>query len=430
MSMLGGLVPYIATMNPMAAAKTGPVAATALGRLMQNPTTARVFGGILQGGLELEQEYQGGQTPDWAKVAIATGFGVIWNRPNRIGETIEKGAVRPFESVFTAARNMRRGITDYPRAPTIANVDAANVAGPGVTEEVATGELKRNEAAEQTAQDTARTEASIIGPRPEPDLHAAVERMNPEAVVARDHFEATAKTLREAEVPNPALIAETQQALRGARGEVGDAYVRAAESKGVEPVAPARPAAPIDADQRQAIADDVSRQLTAAGRPADEAEAHGQLIAERYAARGAQLGIPADELYRAEGARIAGPEAPTVLAGPATIRTPPTEANPEGGETLAPGALIGEIGPTPQYAQAARAHADKLGLTNLIRALGNQGATSREIEDVVGKKITAPEIEAVLMQIRARDRASPGTTRGSGSSAAGSANRGRRHGIV
>ena len=59
----------------------------------------------------------------------------------------------------------------------------------------------------------------------------------------------------------------------------------------------------------QSIVDDAKRQFMAAGRPEEEAEALGQIVASRMAARSeafeGRLGTP-DELYRREGAEIRG----------------------------------------------------------------------------------------------------------------------------
>jgi hypothetical protein len=52
------------------------------------------------------------------------------------------------------------------------------------------------------------------------------------------------------------------------------------------------------------IAQDVSRQLVAAGRPADEAEAVGAIQAARYEARAANLGTTPEQLYAEEGPAI------------------------------------------------------------------------------------------------------------------------------
>jgi hypothetical protein len=72
--------------------------------------------------------------------------------------------------------------------------------------------------------------------------------------------------------------------------------------------APATPARTIE-QQRDFIRDDVARQLVRAGRPKEEAEAAGALIAARYETRAAMFGGArgtAEDLYREEGAEILG----------------------------------------------------------------------------------------------------------------------------
>lgn len=143
--------------------------------------------------------------------------------------------------------------------------------------------------------------------------------------------------------------------MRDVGREMAAAYRRAAEHGGAEIVEPeieaevsvAPPAAPEQvgqvapevgqatpeitgvstlAEQRQTIADDVKRQLVAAGRPEEEARAAGQLIAARYVTRAnlfkGALGTP-EELYRREGAEIRGVGQ---AAPPAPVSEPPPAA--------------------------------------------------------------------------------------------------------
>ena len=128
-SFLGGLVPYAVTMDPFGGAKklvekVGPNA-TALERIMANPLTARVFGGGLMGGMELGQEYAEGDV-NWNKVAIATGFGLIFNHPNEIGKFIEGAGPRAFGH-RTAAEFTKHyeDIRDQARAETLRAADRA-----------------------------------------------------------------------------------------------------------------------------------------------------------------------------------------------------------------------------------------------------------------------------------------------------------------
>ncbi|MCK1479330.1 hypothetical protein IVB27_32470 [Bradyrhizobium sp. 197] len=91
--------------------------------------------------------------------------------------------------------------------------------------------------------------------------------------------------------------------------------------------------APITAEHP--IAQDVARKLTFAGRPAEEASASGQVIASHYEARAARFGGElgtAEELYKAEGAAIRGPngEAPAPVVPPRPKIVMPGEgATPE-----------------------------------------------------------------------------------------------------
>jgi hypothetical protein len=127
-----------------------------------------------------------------------------------------------------------------------------------------------------------------------------------------------------AEVPAP-TVKEQAAAIKPEVIESGEAKpVEAApgEAKPITEPAPVEPApAPVAEvpaiepaavvgraiDETHPIAQDVAGRLVAAGRPAEEASAAGQVIASHYEARAARfegaLGT-ADELYAAEGARI------------------------------------------------------------------------------------------------------------------------------
>jgi hypothetical protein len=105
-------------------------------------------------------------------------------------------------------------------------------------------------------------------------------------------------------------------------------------------VAPEPVAAPAEAlgapvDESHPIARDVARRLEHAGRPADEAAAAGQIVASHYEARAARFGGElgtAEEMYKAEGAKIRGPngEAPEPVAPPKPkIVMPGDGAKPE-----------------------------------------------------------------------------------------------------
>ncbi|WP_237479398.1 hypothetical protein [Lichenibacterium dinghuense] len=89
--MLGGFAPMVLMASPGGFARTAQLAqnSTAIQRLMANPVTARMFGGTLMGGMELGQEKAEGTPIDWRRVATATAFGTVFNKPTRIGEAIE-----------------------------------------------------------------------------------------------------------------------------------------------------------------------------------------------------------------------------------------------------------------------------------------------------------------------------------------------------
>lgn len=442
-AFIGGLAPYALAMQPgkltMRAAQNLPENATAFQRIIANPMTGRLFGAGLMGGMELGQELAAGQEhPDWTNVAIATGFGLIFNKPTRIGESL----------TGTGARAVRAMSGRAAAEPTVAEVGDAKVMGPGVTEEVFLGGHEQAPEAAMTAQDAARTETSLIGDLPEPDLHGVARRMEPELF---DHYDALAKqrdelrswidelrspgddAVREVAAARDAakealdahlearggytggaearrLRAELRDAqraydtveerrnaftegraeeteemaaarrhlmavdyeMRDVGREVAAAYRRAAEHRGVEMVEPeieadvsfapqAEAPAAVDqvapsvdqvapeaagrplTEQRAFIADDVKRQLVAAGRSEEEARAAGQLIAARYVTRAnlfkGALGTP-EELYRREGAEIRGPggAAPTPAGEPPVAAEAPArelvEATPQEPEPI------------------------------------------------------------------------------------------------
>ena len=126
-----------------------PDNATALQRIMAHPATAHVFRGAVMGGMELGQEAAHGDAPDWSKVAISTAFGVVFNRPTRIGETLidvgrdRRGAclVRPEPAPAAAPQPPAGGPESAPRpegaarrrAPPAPPADAARDA-PGLAD--------------------------------------------------------------------------------------------------------------------------------------------------------------------------------------------------------------------------------------------------------------------------------------------------------
>ena len=461
-TFIGGMIPYAATMRPGGLGKAVlPENATALQRILANPVTGRLFGGGLMGGMELAQEAERGDV-DWTKVAISTGFGVVFNQPTRLGQRISEVGAGPVRQVGEAlsryAGPSLTGPQDF-RFPTIAEVGDSKVMGPGITEGVFQGTEKQDPTAEMTAQDAARVEQQVLNPQSAvPDPTAVARRMEPELFERYDALFAQRDELRnwvnsqsnptdemiqplvdrrnalqaqldewvakrngyaggpearrlkaqirDVQRESDEMLARRQAYLEGrgqdtseitqarqrfmavdeqmrdmARDEIAPAYRRAQEAIGSgtvpPPTAPADDAALVAARQKYAddpsrenlmeltrltrgsteqtsptpiqvgasidaqkatIAADVARQLVAAGRPVDEAQHAGRLLADRYATRAAmfqgKLGTPL-ELYRAEGADIRGPggrRAPPAPAAPAATEpatAPPAAVAPE-----------------------------------------------------------------------------------------------------
>lgn len=349
-SMLGGLTPFMLTMTPTGAVKGAAKATTALGRIMEHPATARAFGGAMQGGLELFDEERNGETPDWAKVAIATGFGTVFNRPNRIGERIDEIAGSPIRAL-----RERQGATGAHVAPTIAQVKDAKVIGEGITEEVASGSAQMNPQAEMVAQEGARTEASIIAPAPPPPVADVARRLDPELFEERDAALAKRDAIA-AVSPDDERLSKIDKELQGIDAQITASHQRAAEATGAETVE-----TPLEgvgnnnailnplltpqesAVQEARIAADVERRLIVAGRPEDEAKASAAVDAAGYVQWARRTGTTPEEFYAREHPEIRGvAETPLDLPPPpAPIRHEPVGHEPT--PAIAP--LEGEILP-------------------------------------------------------------------------------------
>ena len=201
--MAGGLVPFALTMTP-----TAPVAqeaATALGRLMASPMTARLFSGGVMGGVEAGQEYLYDQNVDWNKVAISTGFGIVWNRANPLGEKISSmgyrigermaGRTPPVKGPFT------ENATPNPNEATVAQIDAAGLAGPGATEATSdpNSGLQRDPDAQKAADRAASDEAITLGTSvlpPEDMAELRARKANPELFDEYDRLHDDMSALR------------------------------------------------------------------------------------------------------------------------------------------------------------------------------------------------------------------------------------------
>ncbi len=495
-TMLGGLAPFLLTMRPGLSA-VAPLGenATPLQRLMANPVTARVIShgtsGAVMGGIELGQEAAEGKV-DWTNVAIATTFGLILNKPTKLGERIEGVAPRALgaptgaertedyalrDRAIKAERGLPSAEKDFwkapdsylealgeyePHHPTLKEADAYNVAGPGVTEAVHQGSQVREPTSQATANAALREEAATVGPAPPVDVDALARKEQPDAFARYDELLSERDTYSRwlEDEPGNATASHALESIdrdiSAVLPDINAARRRVADKANVETVPPVpvntepeavvppsatAPVKPL-AEQKAAIAADVKRQFVAAGRPEDEAEQIGTLVANRFAVRAAQfkgnLGT-AEELYAREGARVQSaeppvqPAAPTPppgetvaarvnsilpVAKPAPAPAPRFEIPPPS-ETIAdrvnalpePPAPPSPIQTAPRKApakppkqeaapkitpEAARAKADRLEVSNLVDSLFHAGATAKEIEAVVGKdKMTADEIAAM-----------------------------------
>jgi hypothetical protein len=355
-SFVGGLVPYAVTMSPNLAVKgvAGlPENATALQRLMANPVTAKLFGGGVVGGMEVLNEVHDHEDLDWRKIGIATGFGMIWNKPNRLGEAITERGARPARTILGRPQ------------PTVVQAGDLKVMGPGITEQVFQGTQEQAPQAAMVAQETARAEH----PEPaDPDVGAVARQMEPELFGRYDELlkrkEAFSAWLGEGpeQITAGQHLATTNAEIQSLSPEIAAAYRRAADTVGTETV-PAEPyksfaemladreagpagqvpTIPEPADlsvpqrpiaaQRTFIADDVAQRLIAAGRPEDEAHAAGQVIAARYVTRAGRfegkLGSP-EQLYARESAAIAGAKGKALAPGQPAPETEVKETGPRG----------------------------------------------------------------------------------------------------
>jgi predicted nucleic acid-binding Zn-ribbon protein len=244
-SFLGGLAPFALTMSPGAlTTKVTGLApnATGLERLMANPVTARLFGGAIQGGMELGNEAIEGQPLDWQKIGISTAFGLVFNKPNALGEVITHAGAGPARNLMQAG-TVARGLSgdlaaggrarppldnavrtpgvepesypgvSYGREPTLAQAGDLRVAGPGMTEDVFLGSHNPSPLASATAQEQARTEKSILGPEPAlPHVQDVARRMEPELLTAyeglREQREQFRRWIDEQSNPSPERLEE------------------------------------------------------------------------------------------------------------------------------------------------------------------------------------------------------------------------------
>jgi|GEM_PF-2322758 len=241
-SFLGGLTPYALTMRPGLSFKAAklPENATSMQRVMANPVTQRAFGGAVMGGFELGTEAAQGNV-DWANVAYATGFGVVFNKPTRLGERLTGLGAAPVRGVADTGRavgqvlygrSLSFGYPDYrtgiyetelnQRGPglryygdesaadrfgrtyvdengevrfaddrpiTVAEAAARGVMGPGITEEVYRGTHLQDPTAQMLADEQHRQELAVLYGPYEQDIHSVVRHDEPELFERYDALE-------------------------------------------------------------------------------------------------------------------------------------------------------------------------------------------------------------------------------------------------
>lgn len=215
-SFLGGVAPYAMTMAPGVTSHMAelPENATAFQRLMANPLTAHAFGGVAMGGMELGQEEADGQTPNWAKVGISTGFGLVFGKETRFGEYLT-GLGTGFSPWHPPTGVPDEGVLDENK-PTVAQGNDLGVVGPGATESTFMGTEARSDAAQITASNAAAEEQAALGPVQQPDVTALARRLDPEAFAQRDQLLSQRDDLRSyiADQSNPPDSAFDDLALK------------------------------------------------------------------------------------------------------------------------------------------------------------------------------------------------------------------------
>jgi N12 class adenine-specific DNA methylase len=194
-SFVGGIIPLALTMSPFGVASKLGAGATAFQRIMANPLTSRLLGGTMMGGMELGQEKVDGQPLNWQKIGISTGFGMLFNRQNALGDRLTSMGAGLFGAPHVAPGLLPEEETEP--SPTVAQAADAKVMGAGITEPVFQGAHEQAPAAQMAAQDAARTEQSLSSePAPGPDLHTIARQMHPDLFSQYDALNQQANDLR------------------------------------------------------------------------------------------------------------------------------------------------------------------------------------------------------------------------------------------
>lgn len=321
-SILGGVAPYLLTANPGIAARETAEGATGLAKIMGNKYTAAALSGLTMGGITLGQEVVQGEKPNWTDIGINTLLGTVWSKPNALGERIMGGA----EAAGARIGQRITGRAPTPETVTLADGGDQKVGpGPGLTEDVATGQAEMAPPAEAQARAAARDEQTLTEPPKAANPVELARATHSEAFEDYEALEHRRETFRtmiddademgdlDASRSAQEHLAKTEEQMDGIAPEIRDAIARVAESRGSEAVEPQGDTEPVaelaTPEMKQFISDDVSRQLHAAGRSEEEARAAGDLIAARYATRASVMNGAigtAEDLYRREGAVIRG----------------------------------------------------------------------------------------------------------------------------
>lgn len=345
-SFLGGMIPVVATMSPFNAAKAAlPANATALDRLMANPVTNRLFGGGMMGGLEYAQEAHEGQ-PDWTNVAIATGLGMVFYRPNALGEAIMHPAATAAQNAtnikgMALAREISKadmtGMTADERRQgypfTLSQAADVGVMGAGITEDVFQGVHGQATTAKFMVQDQARTEQAVLGQPKQEDVVAKSRRSEPELFQRYDELqnrvEAFRQNVRDLESPPDSSIQEATE-KRNALQDQLDAHIE--QNKGYEGGAEARRLRAQLRDAENQL-HDMTERREAYGRGEGQetpelAAARKQLMDAEYALRDVAPEVAAAHRRSAEALR-AGIVEPLTEEEHFGKVVPPTEAETE-----------------------------------------------------------------------------------------------------
>lgn len=331
-SFVGGMVPFTFALSPTAgAAKVAEEGLTTFQKLLTNPVSSRVMSGALMGGFEAGQEVLQGEAPDWRKVSISTGFGLVFNGSNRIGETLHgigrSPLIRPTEYIAGKFRG----------SPTLASLSDENIIGPGVTLEVMNGTEKRNPVAEKSARDNYYKEYKVLGGESAAEnIHEIAKRQNPEVIERYEALQNDRSILEEwrREHEEEGNLSEEDRKWVDENIEKSDKYIQALEplrtqayknaaarvpsaliEEGVNPadVSPevqqkiSPPNRPIE-EQRKFISEDISKRLEALGKPKEEATTQADLQAKYYAMRAYRFEGKrgtAEEFYRSENPGLA-----------------------------------------------------------------------------------------------------------------------------